>query len=87
MAEPNDLASDRTAPALSFFSITPDDADYLPHVVRGIYVGTGGDIFIVPREGDDPVPFIGVPAGFILPVIAVAVRATGTTADNLVGLQ
>lgn len=87
MAEPTDLASDRTAPALSFFDIFPDDYDYLPHVARAIYVGTGGDIALVAREKDEAVIFKNVASGTILPVIAVAVRMAGTTATDLVGLQ
>lgn len=72
-------------PAFEAFAITPHDTNYLPQVTRAIYVGVTGDVVIKCREGA-AVTFVGVPAGMILPVKAEQVKATGTTADSLVGL-
>lgn len=87
MARPNDLHTGRTDPAMGAFSVVPSDTDFFPHVVRALYVGTSGDVTVVPWGGDEPVTFKSVPAGLILPVISVAVRATGTSATDIVGLR
>jgi hypothetical protein len=56
-----------------------------------LYVGTGGNITLVTREGSKESPevtvvFANVPAGMMLwDVDAQYIRASGTTASNLVG--
>lgn len=80
------LPADLTAPAQGGFAIVPDDAADLPDVVRGIYVGTGGDLTVTLARSAGPVTFRNVPAGVVMPVIASRVHATGTTALDLVGL-
>jgi len=52
--------------------------------IRGIYVGTTGDVKIQTNNGNDVV-FPSVPAGVVLPIIAKVVYNTGTTASGLVG--
>lgn len=82
----NGFADSPMAPAQTCFAIVPADAAFLPHVTKGIYVGTGGTLVIVPLRGDQPVSFTNLPSGAILDVRATAVHATGTTAADLVGL-
>lgn len=66
--------------------IVPDDGHLLPFVVRTIWVGTGGDIRLTPRDNLKPVTISNVPGGKVLEVTARQVFATGTTASGLVGL-
>ena len=68
-----------------FFAITPSDSTNFNYTVRGIYVGGTGNVAAV-TEGGTAVTFSSVPAGTILPVRAVRVNSTSTTATNLVGL-
>ena len=77
---------DMTGPAIHAFSIIPDDGTPLPEPVRGLYVGSAGDVTAEMMSGGMPVTFANVPGGTVLPVRATKVTATGTTATALVGL-
>lgn len=66
--------------------ITPSDTDDIgTSGSRGIYVGVGGDITL-DTFFDTQILYKNVPTGFILPVVTKRVRATGTTATNLVAM-
>lgn len=73
-------------PARSAFAITPNDAATLPVVPRAIYVGTGGTLTLRALDSSGDVMFKNVVAGQVLDVRASHVRATGTTAADLIGL-
>ena len=75
------------APASHAFSIgAGDDTNELTYVVRGIWVGTAGDIKLT-TIGGETITFVGAVAGSVVPVVAVKVFATGgTTASNMIGL-
>ncbi len=73
------------APALHAFAITPDDNNDLAIATRGIYVGVGGDVAVV-TAGGETVTLKNASAGTTLPVRVARVKATGTTATNLIGL-
>ena len=75
----------RTDPAGDAFGIAPNDSSDLPQRVRAIYCGSDGDISLVTPLGNEVV-FVGVKVGTILPVSADRIKATGTTAMDLVGL-
>jgi len=76
----------QTIPAESFFAITPHDStNFSQGTVRGIYVGTRGNVVAVTIAGT-AITFVDVPAGAILPIKAIRVNSTSTTASNLVGL-
>ena len=77
------LSSGLSSPAPDAFAITPDDATDLANLPRAIYVGGTGNI-VVTMGGD--VTFSSVPAGTLLPIRPSRVKATGTTATNLLGL-
>lgn len=79
------LNVDDNSPALDAFAITPSDDTDFDFVVRGIYVGNTGDVVVVTPYGSE-VTFAAVPAGMILPVRAIRVNSTNTTASNMVGL-
>lgn len=51
-----------------------------------LYVGTGGDVSVLSVGNKSPVIFKNVPDGSILPVFAIAVYSTGTTASDFVVL-
>ena len=72
-------------PAVFGFNIAPSDVQYLPFVPRAIYVGGSGDVAIM-MPGGDIVLLTGAVQGSVLPVRAIKVFFTGTTATNLVGL-
>lgn len=72
-------------PAYNAVAITASDSVDIAAPVRAIYVGSAGNVVITTVAGTD-VTFTGVPAGMILPVRAVRVKATNTTATGLVGL-
>lgn len=75
-----------SAPAGDFLAITTSDTDNFPGgECRSIYVGGAGNIVAVKTNGTT-VTFVGLQAGTILPIFAVRVNATNTTATNLVAL-
>lgn len=73
------------SPASSAFPITPSDSTDLAINTRCIYVGVTGNITLNMYDGSS-VTFSNVPAGFILPVRAKRILATGTTATSLIGM-
>lgn len=75
-----------TAPARRAFAITPDDADTLPFVTKGLCIGGTGQVVLRCLDNDSDVTML-VMAGQILPIRVTHVRATGTTATGLVGLS
>lgn len=67
------------------FAITPHDTNALTASTRAIYVGGAGNIVLV-TSGGDTLTLMAVPVGTVLPIEAKVVKATSTTATNLVGL-
>lgn len=85
-SNPTDLAR----PARGARAVTPADSD-LTHplkmiATRGLYIGTAGNVAVLLLNDADPVTFIGVLAGSILPLRVIQVRTTNTTASNIVAL-
>lgn len=73
-------------------AIVPHDSNPLTDYngnrrAQTVYVGTAGDVVVVPIGNDfsDPVTFY-VPTGGLVPVEVLYVKFTGTTATGLVGL-
>jgi hypothetical protein len=79
------MASANLAVGRSVLTIVPHNTNRLAASVRAIYVGTGGSIALVAEDGTEAT-FVDVPQGTLLPVETRQVKATGTTASNLVGL-
>ena len=73
------------APASHAFAVTPSDAADLPETVRALYVGGAGALSVVMASGAEVV-FANLAAASILPVRASRVKATGTSATQIVGL-
>lgn len=76
---------DVTAPASRISNIIPDDAVDLEYVARAIYIGTSGNVCVVTSSGDEVI-FKNVQSGLILPVRASRIKATGTSAGDMVML-
>ncbi len=74
------------APAQHAFAITPSDTQTLSGATKALFVGTGGDIALEAIGSDSEVLFRNVASGSVLPIRIRVVRATGTTASDLVGL-
>lgn len=66
------------------FAITPHDSNELAYTPRALYIGGAGDVVLIAVDDSDPVTHT-VPAGTVLNVYAKIVKATGTTATNIVG--
>jgi len=67
------------------FDITPDDDVDLERQTRGIYVGTSGDLTVTTVSGTT-VTFVALSAGQIHPIRVLRVFATGTDAEDIVGV-
>ena len=87
---PNDVfqfsADHPTGPSRAPFAVTPHDVEPLPALPKALYVGTAGDVALRGIDADADVVFRNCAAGQILDVRASHVRATGTTAGEIVGL-
>lgn len=67
------------------YAIVPSDANDLPAVPFGIYVGTGGDVRLKGSELNAPdVIYKNLPDASYIAVRASRVYATGTTATNMI---
>lgn len=84
--DPFSLHSDLpNAPAAAAFAIVPSDAAELAQVTKAIYVGTAGHVTLRPLRSPADVVYRNVAAGSYLTIRASHVRASGTTAADLVG--
>jgi len=64
-------------------AVTPSDTTEV--FASAIYVGSGGNVSVI-TEGGDTVTFSNVPAGTTLVIRVTRIRATSTTATNIVRL-
>ena len=73
------------SPAQDAFAVSKSDSANLTFATRALYVGGGGNVAITTVKGAN-VTFANVPAGSLLPVRAIKVLSTGTTATLIVGM-
>lgn len=78
------LETGLNSPARNAYAVTPDDNTDLPTVSRALWVGTSGDVVAILANDSSAVTFKNV-SGF-LAVAAKRIKATGTTATNVVAL-
>lgn len=78
-------AVELTGPATGAIAIVPSDSVEISRATRGIYVGGAGNLSVVFVD-DTAVTFSNVSAGTTLPLRVSRVKATGTTATNIIGL-
>jgi hypothetical protein len=75
-----------SSPARGGFAITPDDDNDLTRTTRGLHcAGDAGDVAVVWLSGEETTIYI--PQGGVFPGQFTRVKATGTTATELVGLD
>jgi hypothetical protein len=72
------------APSRAPYPIVPSDTVALSLVPKGLYVGTGGDIVLRGVDAAVDVTYRNLPDASYIAVRALYVRATGTTAADLV---
>lgn len=74
------------APATRALAVTPDDGIALAETPKGLFVGTGGNITMRGLNGLADQLWKNVPSGTVLPFRALYVRATGTSAGDILAL-
>ncbi len=74
------------SPARRAFAVAPNDSSEFEFATKAFYVGTGGDVTLRAIGDDADVTFRNIAGGTILAIRARAIRATGTTASDIVGL-
>ena len=79
-------ADSAEAPSLHPLAIVPSDNVPLVTTPKALYIGTGGTLLLRTASGAADVTFRNLASGQILPVRAQFVRATGTTAADIVAL-
>lgn len=80
------IKSDNTAPAIDAKSVTPNDSTDLSNsICRALYIGGAGNISLDTAEGTT-LTFSALQAGTILPLQVKRVRATSTTATDIIAL-
>ena len=75
-----------SAPATRAVAISPHDVNALGDIPKALYVGTAGNITMRGVNGTADQTWKNVPAGTLLPFRAQYVRATGTTAADMLAL-
>lgn len=80
------LADTVSAPATRAVAVTPHDSNPLTDSPKALYVGTGGNITMRGVNGTADTLWKNIPAGTVLPFRARYVRATGTSAADLLAL-
>ena len=74
------------APATRSVAVAPDDSNPLADIPKGLFVGTGGNIAMRGMSDTSDQSWKNVPSGAVLPFRAQYVRATGTTAADILAL-
>ncbi len=77
---------DPTVAAGSAVAVTPNDGADLTLTSRGLYIGGAGNVRVLLDLDSVAVTFTACAAGSVLPIRAVRVYSTGTTATNLLAL-
>src|SRR5215469_10906297 len=84
-SQQKDVRDGKALPAFAA-AVTPSDTADLVHESRFIIVGTTGNLVVDVAGDGTTVTLSGVRAGKRLPIKAKRIRATGTTATNIVEL-
>ncbi|MEI9850621.1 MAG: hypothetical protein WDN24_06900 [Sphingomonas sp.] len=75
-----------SAPATRALAVTPHDTNALGDIPKALFVGTGGNVTMRGVGGSADQLWKNIPSGSILPFRVKYVRATGTTAADLLAL-
>lgn len=71
--------------ARNFEAVTPHDTNTIDEF-KALYIGGDGNVVVVNSDGDEET-FVGLAGGTILPVYGIQVKATSTTATNIIALR
>ena len=82
---PDTYADSPISPSSLAFTIVPHDSNPLTAVTKAIYIGQTGHVTLRAINSGADVIYRNVPAGSYLTVRASHIRASGTTAGDLVG--
>lgn len=74
------------ASSINPYPIVPHDTDPLPVVPKAVYVGVSGDVVVRGIGASEDAIFKNCLAGMTLAIRVSHVRATGTTASDLVAM-
>jgi hypothetical protein len=74
------------APATRAVPVVPHDSNAIADIPKALYVGTGGSIAMRGVAGTADNVWKNVPDGTVIPFRAQFVRATGTTAADILAL-
>jgi len=80
------LADQVSAPATRAVAVVPHDGNALTDIPKALFVGSGGDVTMRGVGGGADTVWKNVPAGSVLPFRASHVRATGTSAGDILAL-
>jgi hypothetical protein len=80
------VADSLSAPAKRAEAVVPSDAQALDEVPKALFVGTGGSLTLRGIGGGADQLWKNVADGTVLPFRAEYVRATGTTAADILAL-
>lgn len=86
MADPFKYQDSANYPSRKPYAVTPHDTNALTEVPKAIYVGTAGNVVLRGVGASADVTFKNVTAGQILDVVPSHIRATGTTAADIIAL-
>jgi hypothetical protein len=75
-----------SAPATRAAAVVPHDSDPLAQIPKALFVGSGGTVVMRGAGGGADQVFKNVADGSVLPFRAQYVRATGTTAADILAL-
>lgn len=77
--------ADQVLPIVGGAAVTPSDANELATVSRALWVGTGGNLVVVTMDGS-AITLKNVQNGTLIPIRVKQVKATNTTATDIVAL-
>ena len=86
------ITSNLSDPSSSGFAVVANDnvGAAFSQPTRGLYVGAGGNVAVVMvgyrGAGNTALTFVNVQSGSVLPIRAIQVLQTGTTANSMIGL-
>lgn len=75
-----------SSPATQALAVTPHDVNAIAGTPKALFIGTGGNLVVRGVNDTADITFKNLPAGSVLPFRAQYVRATGTTASDIVAL-
>lgn len=77
--------ADQVLPIVGGAAVTPADGTDLVTMSRALWIGGAGNIVLVTQDGST-ITLKGVQAGTLIPIRATRVKATNTTATDIVAL-